>query len=503
MSSKDDPSGSDGRTVIRGSPRRAPRPDQPGSAPNPTIIYTADADPPAGTVIYQGVPFGDQKPDTARHDAKQEKPPARSGISQDALIDAVDSLRFVASNPIMAAAAPLLMLLGHLRSTSIEVDAVALAQHVATCIDEFEWKATDAGVAEEDVHIARYALCETADDVIANLPGIGQEGWAPHSLLKQYYGIEAPGNGFFEALNSVLADPAERCDLLELMHACLSLGFQGPFRSAAGEADGLETVRQDVYAALRYFRPRSDDDVSPHWQGMAAMAGKRPTRLPLWVVAAAGIALVTGAFFWMRGDITSQGEALAAKLLALTPTTQVAIQRTDFVPMAEEPQPVAPAAPVAPVAPVATGAQIERIRSALAQDMQSGVLSVEVKGVYIAVEINSALLFDTGKAETKPEFTPLAGRIAAVLAAEPGAIRVVGHTDNVKPRQSGTFKSNYDLSVARAEAVAKALAPGLGDASRLTPEGKGEDQPIADNATPDGRAMNRRVDIMLRREETP
>lgn len=500
MSSKDDPSGSDGRTVIRGSPRRAPRPDQPGSAPDPTIIYTGDAGPPAGTVIFQGVPFGDAKPEMARHEPKPGKPPERSGVSQDALIDAVDGLQFVAANPIMAAAAPLLMLLGHLRSASMELDAASLAQHVATSIDEFEWKAADAGVAEEDAHIARYALCETADDVIANLPGIGPEEWAQHSLLKRFYGMEAPGNGFFDALNSVLADPAERCDLLELMHGCLSLGFQGPFRSAAGEANGLETVRQDVYAALRYFRPLPDDEISPHWRGMAAMAGKRPTRLPLWVIAAAGLALVTGAFVWMRSDITSQGDALAAKLLALAPTTQVSIQRTSFGPVAEEPQ---PAAPVELASPVAATGQIDRIRSALAQDIQSGGLTVEVKGVYITVEINSALLFETGKADTKPDFAPVAGRIAAALAAEPGAIRVVGHTDNVKPRQAGTFKSNYDLSVARAEAVAKALARGLGDASRLTPEGKGEDQPIADNATPDGRAMNRRVDIMLRREETP
>lgn len=502
MSSKDDPSGSDGRTVIRGSPRRAPRPDQSGHvpAPNPTIIYSGDAGPPAGTVIYQGVPFGGQKPDTARPGERQDKQPTRSGISQDALIDAVDGLRFVASNPLMGAAAPLLMLLGHLRSTTVEVDLASLAQHVAAFIDEFEWKVADAGAAEEDADIARYALCETADDVIANLPGIGPDNWAQHSLLKQFYGIEAPGDGFFEALNSVLADPAERCDLLELMHACLSLGFQGPFRSAAGATDGLETVRQDVYAALRYFRPLPDDEISPHWQGMAAMAGKRPARLPLWMIAAAALALVTGSYFWVRSDIADRGDALAAKLLALTPVTQIAIQRTGFEPVAAEPQ---PAAPVEPAAPVATGGQIDRIRSALAQDIQSGGLSVEVKGVYIAVEINSALLFETGKAETKPDFAPVAGRIAGALAAEPGAIRVVGHTDNVRPRQSGTFKSNYDLSVARAEAVAKSLAPGIGDASRLSAEGKGEDQPIADNATEDGRSMNRRVDIMLRREETP
>ena len=75
-------------------------------------------------------------------------------------------------------------------------------------------------------------------------------------------------------------------------------------------------------------------------------------------------------------------------------------------------------------------------------------------------------------------------------------------TDNVKPRKSSAFKSNFDLSVARAKAVETIIAPQFKDASRITVDGKGEDEPIADNATPEGRARNRRVDVMIPREET-
>ena len=152
--------------------------------------------------------------------------------------------------------------------------------------------------------------------------------------------------------------------------------------------------------------------------------------------------------------------------------------------------------------PAAQTTQIDRIREALAKDIESGGLTIGTRGDFIAIEINNALLFSSGKAEVKAEFTPLAGRIAAALEAERGPIRIVGHTDNVKPRKTSPFKSNYDLSVARAKAVEQALAPGLGAPSRITIEGKGEDEPIADNATAEGRATNRRVDVMLRREET-
>jgi type VI secretion system protein ImpK len=97
---------------------------------------------------------------------------------------------------------------------------------------------------------------------------------------------------------------------------------------------------------------------------------------------------------------------------------------------------------------------------------------------------------------------PVAQRIAEALNPEPGPIHVIGHTDNVKPRASGPFKSNFDLSVARAKSVEAVLAASLSDASRLVVEGKGEDEPIADNKTPEGRAANRRVEIMIPREET-
>jgi type VI secretion system protein ImpK len=72
----------------------------------------------------------------------------------------------------------------------------------------------------------------------------------------------------------------------------------------------------------------------------------------------------------------------------------------------------------------------------------------------------------------------------------------------VKPRKSSAFKSNFDLSVARAKAVQALMAKLLKDPSRISVDGKGEDEPIADNGTADGRAKNRRVDVMISKQET-
>jgi OOP family OmpA-OmpF porin len=102
------------------------------------------------------------------------------------------------------------------------------------------------------------------------------------------------------------------------------------------------------------------------------------------------------------------------------------------------------------------------------------------------------IYFDTGKSDLKPESGPTIAEVVKLLNAEPALkLYVVGHTDNV-----GGFDSNVKLSQARAAAVVKALvgkniAPG-----RLTPFGAGPTSPVAPNSTDEGRAKNRRVELV-------
>lgn len=444
----------------------------------------------SGTVIYQGA-----APGAVAADSPAAAKPT-SGMNQEVLFDAADGVTYAAANPILGAAAPLLILFGQLRLMPVERQMAPLAEHIAAAVDMFDRAVGKAGIAEEDARIAKFALCETADDLVGNLPWPAKDSWQAHSLVTRFFHARPTGAGFYEALNKILAKPDEHCDLLELMHACLSLGFEGQYRGLTGERNSLERVRRDVYDTLRYFRPRADDDVSPHWQGMATTMPKPSARLPVWAVAAAAVTLVTAAFFALRVTITNEGDAAARELLALNPSTPITIERASVAPLAEP----AEAAPPPPV--VAATTQIDRIRTVLAKEISAGGLTVGTKGEFIVVEVNNVLLFAPGQAQLKPEFQPIAADIGSALNAEPGPIRIIGHTDNVKPRRSSTFKSNFDLSVARAKAVATMMAKELEDPSRITVDGKGEDEPIADNATAEGRTKNRRVDVMIPKEET-
>lgn len=105
------------------------------------------------------------------------------------------------------------------------------------------------------------------------------------------------------------------------------------------------------------------------------------------------------------------------------------------------------------------------------------------------------LFFDTGKSEVKPESQPQLAEMAQVLKADPKLrVFIVGHTDNV-----GGFEANQVLSLARAQAVVAALGkPPHGiEASRLSAKGAANIAPLASNADEDGRARNRRVEMVL------
>ena len=106
--------------------------------------------------------------------------------------------------------------------------------------------------------------------------------------------------------------------------------------------------------------------------------------------------------------------------------------------------------------------------------------------------ITLSIHFDTGKATIKPESQKIVNEIAALLKGNSGIqVSIEGHTDN-----TGTPQGNRSLSEARAKAVVEAVA-GLGvEASRMSAVGWGQDKPIADNATEDGRAKNRRVEVV-------
>ena len=115
----------------------------------------------------------------------------------------------------------------------------------------------------------------------------------------------------------------------------------------------------------------------------------------------------------------------------------------------------------------------------------------------VIMEFNNSILFDTGKTDLKPDSVPIMDKVAVLLDEFPNNVIVEGHTDNV-PIHYANFPSNWELSASRATTVLRYLVEKKGvKPERLTAVACGEYSPIASNNTPEGRAKNRRVNILI------
>jgi len=139
---------------------------------------------------------------------------------------------------------------------------------------------------------------------------------------------------------------------------------------------------------------------------------------------------------------------------------------------------------------------IEKMKTEIADGQ---VTITELQG-RLTVNMVDAILFDSGKADIKPEGRKILQKVVDVIGqVEDKAIRVEGHTDNVKigGALARAFASNWELSAARAINVARYLQRLGVDPSLLSAAAYGEYRPVSENDTLEGRAKNRRIEIVL------
>ena len=134
-----------------------------------------------------------------------------------------------------------------------------------------------------------------------------------------------------------------------------------------------------------------------------------------------------------------------------------------------------------------------------AQQDLDGLVYVVMEERGIIIRFADRVLFDLGKAELRQEAKEVLDRIGNLLNRIPNHVRVEGHTDNL-PIRTAMFPSNWELSTARATSVIRYLIENCGlQPNMLSAAGYGEYRPIQTNATGEGRAANRRVDIVILR----
>ncbi len=138
----------------------------------------------------------------------------------------------------------------------------------------------------------------------------------------------------------------------------------------------------------------------------------------------------------------------------------------------------------------------QEINEALGPLVKNGQVRITEGAQGITIDINASLLFLPGDARLATEAVNALSSVARILAPTDFPITVEGHTDNI-PISTPQFPSNWELSGVRASSVVRLMIENGVAASRLTATGYADQRPLADNASPDGRARNRRVAITI------
>ncbi|HEX6003107.1 MAG TPA: DotU family type VI secretion system protein [Burkholderiales bacterium] len=375
------------------------------------------------------------------------------------------------STPLTAAANPLLNLIPQLRAMPTHADPAALRAYVVAQIHAFEMRAKQAGIRNDTIIGARYCLCTALDETVAQTPWGGSGVWSTNSLLVTFHNEAWGGEKFFQLLSRLAQNPQQHIELLELMNACLAMGFEGRYRIVDNGRAQLETLRQRLVDIIRTARGQFEPALALHWNG-APDTGRRGLRLvPFWIVGLLALVAGTGIYYWFHSRIVTQSDPAIASIYSI-----------------KMPPPPPAIKPVPPPLP--------RLRRFLEPEIAQRLVEVEDNDAYSKVTLLGESLFDSGSPDIKASFLPALRRVARALDQVNGDVVVRGYTDDVR---IGTrrFQSNIDLSQARADAVKRLLEQDMARRGRVRAEGRGEADPLVPNTNAENRARNRRVEITL------
>jgi type VI secretion system peptidoglycan-associated protein len=453
------------RTVFRPSPLQALRDAQSRPAPDAAPPPPADAEPLAATGF---APAPAAAPARRLNDDDIPQPPEGPRPR----------------NPLMTAAAPTLALIASVRAARVQVALPQLHREASAAMTAFDQAIARFGYPEEQRQRARYAVAATIDDVAQNLPGqeLDAAEWARRSMVVQVFQENIGGDRFWQLLDDMLARPAEYGDLIELYHACLAAGFEGRYRVMPDGKSRLLGIMTGAYAVLEHARKVSPLEISPHWKGTPAPLQKVGFWAPLALAAGIALAVLLLLYIVLRLILAQTGQPSLQALRDLNPGQPLSLSRAAAPP------------------PVQSGSQTLRLQQFLAPEIAQHLVKVDQDASSVRVRTTVGQLFRSGSDQLEPGRRALFERIAAGVETEPGDVRVEGHADSDRA-VSISFPDNLALSKARATAVAAIVREKLSNPGRVSAEGFGDSQPIASNATAEGKALNRRVEIVIPRKE--
>lgn len=211
-------------------------------------------------------------------------------------------------NPLITTAAPLLTIAAALRDNTYSFNAVELYQELTHEIKAFETQAQTSGYRSEQILVARYIICATIDEIIANTAW-GKQTWHYHKLLATFHNEESSEERFFAILERLNADIPQYIDLLELIYCCLNLGFSGKYRALDNGASQLADLTEQLYQNIRWQRGEIKKELLLSEKKITAPSTASET-MPLWLLGLLTTIILTTLYLVFNYVLGSNTNAL-------------------------------------------------------------------------------------------------------------------------------------------------------------------------------------------------
>lgn len=383
----------------------------------------------------------------------------------------IERLRAVeqAQNRLLEASRPLLRALADMPA---ELDQRAIGQLHLLLKQEvraFQRLCEQANIRREHMIGARYCLCTALDDAAMQTEwGKREKGmeWIEKGLATEFHEDRHGGDKVYLLISRLMTEPHEHLDLLEVVYRILSLGFMGRYRHEADGSRKHDAIRQRVYTEIQTQRGAVPLALSPH--AVPDVVHKRMSfhDFPVWITFIVLGLVLAGLFGWFKYHLLGRSAEIEKQIVEIGHLTP-------------------------PPAP-----RLPHLKTLLKDEIAAGTVSVDEDARHSAVTFRGDSMFMPGGASVNASMAPLIAKIAGEVAKVPGRVTVSGYTDNL-PIRSHQFASNNELSEERAAQVMQMLQADGIPGTRLEAIGKGEADPVGNNATPKGRAQNRRVEITV------
>ncbi|WP_370643035.1 type VI secretion system protein TssL, long form [Bordetella sp. LUAb4] len=343
----------------------------------------------------------------------------------------------------------------------------------------FERLCEQANIRRDHMIGARYCLCTALDEAAMQTDwGKGSHAgieWNSNGLATTFHEDRDGGEKVYLIIGRLLEDAREHLNLLEVIYRILSLGFEGRYRHGNGGKRRHDAIRERIFNEIASQRDAVPLALSARWQSEAR--SRRPCfySIPVWMTATLLSLTALGLFGWFKYELVTRTSVLQRQIAEISQLV-----------------------PAASATPAPAAAPALHLKQLLKDQIAAGMLSVDEDAQHSAVTFRGDTMFQSGGATVHASIDPLIAKIASEIIKVPGKVTIIGHTDNI-PIRSRYFPSNLALSQERANKVMQILQSAGVPSNRLEAVGKGETDPVGDNNTAQGRAQNRRVEIVVGR----